>query len=335
MERSPEYGVLVGLGCCRAAGACAQTIPAPNIIANPTATARTRQIIISQASANAPTQRKPTVHPTKNTRGVQDPTNWRPSGVRTHLPFLLQSIATSMSPSRRLFLQSLTVALVAALAAFLALTVLHAALPRLAPLDVGVQSAVHAWTSPALTNLMRALTFIGSIEVFIPTLIAAVAVLLLIGQKEQGVRLVRKRQVSTLFAIGIGGALILNGTFKTHFHRARPRVPWSIGDEHTFSFPSGHSLFSFVLYGLIAYSVLTRRDPLLRRLLVTLGCAALALGIGISRIYLGMHWPTDVLAGYLTAAIWLTATITIDRRWRAEFARSRAGLGQHPPVALN
>ena len=174
---------------------------------------------------------------------------------------------------------------------------------------------------------MRALTFIGSIEVFIPTLILAVTILLLIGQKEQGIRLVRKRQVSTLFAIGIGGALILNESFKAHFHRARPHVPWSIGDEHTFSFPSGHSLFSFVLYGLIAYSLLTRRDPLPRRLIVTAGCATLVLGIGVSRIYLGMHWPTDVLAGYLTAAIWLTITITIDRRWRAAVARSRSGLG--------
>ncbi len=234
-----------------------------------------------------------------------------------------------MTPSRRLLLESLLNALAAALAAFAALTLLHAALPHLTHFDLAVQSAVHSWTTPALTYLMRALTFIGSIEVFIPTLLAAVILLLMVGEKERGIRLIRKRQVSTLFAIGIGGALVLNETFKTHFHRARPRVPWSIGDEHTFSFPSGHSLFSFVLYGLIAYCVLTRRDPLLRRLAFALACAALVLGIGLSRIYLGMHWPTDVLAGYLTAAAWLAATIAIDRRWRATFARTRAGLGTH------
>jgi undecaprenyl-diphosphatase len=234
-----------------------------------------------------------------------------------------------MTPSRRLVLQSLTAALLAALAAFAALTLLHSALPRLTHFDLTIQAEVHAWTNPALTYLMRALTFIGSIEVFIPTLIVAVVILLLIGQKEQGVRLVRKRHVSTLFAIGVGGALVLNETFKAHFHRARPHVPWSISDEHTFSFPSGHSLFSFVLYGLISYSILTRRDPLPRRLILTLGCALLVLGIGVSRIYLGMHWPTDVLAGYLTAGVWLSATITIDRLWRAAFAHSRAGLGTH------
>ncbi len=237
-----------------------------------------------------------------------------------------------MPPSRRLVLQSLAVALLAALLAFAALTLLHAALPRLTPFDLACQSMLHHQANPALTYLMRALTFIGSIEVFIPTLIAAVVILLLIGQKEQGIRLVRKRHVSTLFAIGVGGALLLNETFKAHFHRARPHVPWSIGDEHTFSFPSGHSLFSFVLYGLIAYSVLARRDPLARRLSLTTGCATLVLGIGLSRIYLGMHWPTDVLAGYLTAALWLTATITIDRLWRASLAKSRAGLGAAPTL---
>jgi undecaprenyl-diphosphatase len=235
-----------------------------------------------------------------------------------------------MTPSRRLILRSVAVAILAGLAAFAAIALLHAALPRLAPFDAAIQAAIHARTNPGLTAVMRALTFIGSIQVFIPTLIAAVILLLLVGEREQGIRLVRKRHVSTLFAIGVGGALVLNGTFKAHFHRARPRVPWAIGDEHTFSFPSGHSLFSFVLYGLIAYSVLTRRDPLLRRLAVTLGCAAMVLGIGLSRIYLGMHWPTDVLAGYLTGAIWLSATLAIDRLWRAEFARSRAGLGHRP-----
>ena len=238
-----------------------------------------------------------------------------------------------MPSSRSLLLKSLALSLLAAVIAFAALTFLHASLPELAPLDLNIQTTVHSWDKPALTYLMRALTFIGSIKVFIPTLVLAVVILLLVGQKEQGIRLLRKRQVSTLFAMGVGGALVLNESFKAYFHRARPRVPWAIGDEHTFSFPSGHSLFSLVLYGLIAYSVLTRRDPLLRRLLFTVGCAALVLGIGLSRIYLGMHWPTDVLAGYLTAAIWLSATIAVDRLWRANFAQSRSGLGTGRPPA--
>ena len=145
------------------------------------------------------------------------------------------------------------------------------------------------------------------------------------GERTGGQRLVRKRQVSATFALGIGGALVLNDSFKLFFHRARPVVPWSIGDEHTFSYPSGHSLFSLVLYGLIAYNLVARRGHHVHRVLALFLAAILSLGIGISRIFLGMHWPTDVLAGYITGALWLSAVIFIDRRWRTHASRLSRG----------
>jgi undecaprenyl-diphosphatase len=227
-----------------------------------------------------------------------------------------------MAPRSRLFITCILIALAAAGLAFLLLTLLHATLstPAVHNADLAVQRAVHGWTNPTLTRVMLALTFIGSIKVFVPTLVLALIVLLAIGEREQGRRLIRKRQVTAIFALGIGGALLLNDSFKLHFHRARPQVPWSIGDEPTFSFPSGHSLFSFVLYGLIAYTLLGRRSP--RRAPALLAAAALVLGIGLSRIYLGMHYPTDVLAGYLTGACWLGGVILIDRRWRTFRATS-------------
>jgi undecaprenyl-diphosphatase len=223
-----------------------------------------------------------------------------------------------MNPRLRLIAQCALIALVGGLIAFVLLAVLHARLGNVwvQHLDLGVQARVHGWDMPALTRVMRGLTFVGSIEAFIPTLIVAIFVLLMVGEREQGQRLVRKRQVSTIFGVAIGGAMIWNEAFKVYFHRARPKVPWSIGDEHTFSFPSGHSLFSMVLYGLIAYMVLGRRGRPLRHLLVVLAAALIVIGIGLSRIYLGMHWPTDVLAGYLTGGVWLCAVILIDRRWR-------------------
>jgi undecaprenyl-diphosphatase len=228
-----------------------------------------------------------------------------------------------MAPRSRLFITCILIALAAAGLAFLLLTLLHATLstPAVHNADLAVQQAVHGWTNPTLTRVMLALTFIGSIKVFVPTLVLALIVLLAIGEREQGRRLIRKRQVTAIFALGIGGALLLNDSFKLHFHRARPQAPWSIGDEPTFSFPSGHSLFSFVLYGLIAYTLLGRRSP--RRAPTLLAAAALVLGIGLSRIYLGMHYPTDLLAGYLTGACWLGGVILIDRRWRTCRTTSR------------
>ena len=226
-----------------------------------------------------------------------------------------------MSERVRLLMQCVLAAGVADIGAFGLLALLHAHLngPPVHDFDLGVQAWIHGWSSPFLTYVMRGLTFIGSIEIFIPTLIVAVVVLLLIGEREQGRRLVRKREVSGVFALGIGGAMVLNEVFKVHFHRARPKVPWSIGDETTFSFPSGHSLFSLVLYGLIAYMILDRRSRLARRFVAVLAAGMLTLGIGVSRIYLGMHYPTDVLAGFITGGSWLAAVIFIDRRWRTHW----------------
>ena len=216
-----------------------------------------------------------------------------------------------------MLMECTSVAISAGIAAFLLLALLHAQLPSpaVAAFDHHLQARVHGWTSPVLTILMRAFTFVGSIKVFLPTLVVSLALLLTLGERQGERRLFRKRQVAGIFALGVGGALLLNDSFKLWFHRARPSVPWSIGDEHTYSYPSGHSLFACVLYGLIAYMVIGRRGHPLRRMLVLAIAAALVLGIGLSRIYLGMHWPTDVLAGYLTGVCWLCGTIFIDRHW--------------------
>ncbi len=230
-----------------------------------------------------------------------------------------------MPPRTRLLLQSASLALLGALTSFLLLTGLHTQLGRLTHFDLSLQARVHAFTQPMLTRIMIGLSIIGAVKVFIPTLLLALIVMLLIGEKEGGVRMVRKRHTSALFAFAIGGAILLNESFKTWFHRPRPNVPWSIGDEHTFSFPSGHSIFSTVLYGLIAYLVLARRTPLPRRLLTAILAITMPLAIGLSRIYLGVHFPTDVLAGYITGLCWLTTTILIDHRWRAQNKKTERG----------
>jgi undecaprenyl-diphosphatase len=222
-----------------------------------------------------------------------------------------------------LFVRCAAVCAAAATIVFGLLMLLHARLddPRVHGLDLGVQAGVHRCTSPALTVVMRTLTFIGSIQVFIPTLIAALALMLLTEPKVEGRRVVRKRQVTAIFVLAVGGALMLNEFLKSFFHRARPVVPWSIGDEKTFSFPSGHSLFSMVLYGLIAYMVLERRSVFWHRFAVTLAAGAMTFGIGLSRIYLGMHWPTDVVAGWTTGFVWLCGVMLVDRMWRVDWVR--------------
>jgi undecaprenyl-diphosphatase len=214
-----------------------------------------------------------------------------------------------MSPRLRVFAYSMLFALVSGGAALALLTLInhHLGDPSIAHFDLLWQARLHGLTRPALTSLMLTFTWLGSIKVF-GTTVAVITLILVLKR--------RAHDASLLF-LSLLGAFILNQTLKVHFHRARPHVPWSIGDEHTFSFPSGHSLFACVLYGTLAYFALHYAEPRLHKLGAALLAAFMALNIGMSRIYLGMHYPTDVAAGFLTGLIWLAAVIASDIAWHA------------------
>src|SRR5262249_9538284 len=84
---------------------------------------------------------------------------------------------------------------------------------------------------------------------------------------------------------------------------------------HTYSFPSGHALCSFCFYVVLAGLIAARTRSMLLRVAAGVIAAVLVLAIGLSRIYLGMHYPSHVIAGYLGAAIWVSALLALDR-WR-------------------
>ncbi len=222
--------------------------------------------------------------------------------------------AIAMSSRTRFLILALLLTLLSTLLCLGALTLLDHRLdsPTMQQFDSSIQAQVHHWTSPWLTRVMLTFTRIGSIKIF-ATSLAAVLIFLLLRSR---------RHAAILLGLTMVGAFALNETLKLHFHRARPRVPWAIGDEHTFSFPSGHSLFSFVLYGTLSYLALRHATTLGRRISIVLPAMLLIVGIGSSRIYLGMHFPSDVLAGYLTGAIWLATVIGLDRMWRAAAGRA-------------
>jgi len=190
------------------------------------------------------------------------------------------------------------------------LSALHAALPHLASLDAQVQAAVHGWTSPPMTALMLALTGIGGIGTFATA--AGVVTLLLIYR--------RRHHMAFVLGVSLAAAFVLNEALKLHFHRARPSVPWRIGFEPTFSYPSGHALFASILYGTLAYLSFHPAMSVRRQVEILGPALLLPLSIGLSRIYLGMHFPTDVLGGYLAGLSWLAGLITADRVWRARTA---------------
>jgi undecaprenyl-diphosphatase len=106
-------------------------------------------------------------------------------------------------------------------------------------------------------------------------------------------------------ALGLGasiaGALVLNWALKHAFHRARP-VPFFVVDPESFSFPSGHVFFALCFY--LAFLLIFRGHRWAAAPIALLA-TFLVIGIGWSRIYLGVHYPTDVIGGCLAGIFWL------------------------------
>ena len=135
--------------------------------------------------------------------------------------------------------------------------------------------------------------------------------------------LMRHRISSMLFLLfAVGGGIVLSGIAKEFFDRPRPELVPHGSIVHTASFPSGHSMMAAVAY--LSLGVLIARVQPQRRLKIFILATAvlLTLLVGVSRVYLGVHWPTDVLAGWLAGAAWAAicfgAAQALARRGRIE-----------------
>jgi len=191
------------------------------------------------------------------------------------------------------FLQLLPAGVLVIFFAALAWTVV---LNKTAAFDHAVIQFVRQFTGPFLTLLMTSMTFFGNtstLYIIVPVFI----ILLIIARRPIAEPLLLT--VSTL------GGWFLIEELKILFHRSRPNnnplVPAS-----GFSFPSGHSLMSIVVYGclaLIIYSYFRRSASI--RGLIALVAVLFIIMIGVSRIYLGVHYPTDVLGGFAVGLAWL------------------------------
>ncbi|WP_209426711.1 phosphatase PAP2 family protein [Pararhodobacter sp. SW119] len=137
------------------------------------------------------------------------------------------------------------------------------------------------------------------------TAIGGVAILTLTTLAVAGFFLLQNKFATALYLFAaVGGGLLISSTAKGFFDRPRPELVPYDSFVNTSSFPSGHSMMAAVVY--LTLGVLVARTLLQTRLKVyvlTLAVIATLL-VGISRVYLGVHWPTDVLAGWLAGFLW-------------------------------
>ncbi len=147
---------------------------------------------------------------------------------------------------------------------------------------------------PWLADAVRDVTSLGSTIMLTLIVIASAGYLLLDGKRASAV---------LLLASVIGGA-VLSQVMKVLFGRARPDIVPHLMGESSLSFPSGHAMMSAVLY-LTLGALLARAQDGRRQQIYLFGVAVfVAVAVGLSRLYLGVHWPTDVLAGWSVGAAW-------------------------------
>lgn len=162
----------------------------------------------------------------------------------------------------------------------------------------------HRLSTPALDKAMLFFTFLGSVKfyaVFFPLVLAALAW--------------RRRwwELNGLFC-AFAGALALNNLLKLIIHRIRPNL--YLIKETGYSFPSGHAMLTLVFYGILVYFVFQQTSSRKWRAALVVFSSLLTLAVGVSRIYLGVHYPSDVVGAYLAGAGWLAVSILIIRLLR-------------------
>ena len=181
---------------------------------------------------------------------------------------------------------------------FLALAALFIGWPFLHEFDQGVMTLIQEHRSQAIDSVVVVITRLGDFRTQ-----------LFLGALLTGLLLLARQWRHALFAGGaLMGTAIANGTLKWLFARARPEV---LTDPLTsYSMPSGHSSASFAFFLVLA--ILAGRDqpPRMRLTWVLLGCLP-ALAIAVSRVYLGAHWPTDIMAGALLACCVCALSLTL------------------------
>lgn len=173
---------------------------------------------------------------------------------------------------------------------------------------LGIDTVIREWAygqrTPVLNRILIGITYLGNWQ----TIVSLGLVLL----AYPGTR----KNIGLPFAVTAVSSTVIYKVAKSIFQRPRPELAVRIIKEGGYSFPSGHSMNCLVIYGMLIY--LTRRYCRNKRIanIITVVLSLLILAIGCSRVYVGVHFPTDILGGWSLGIAVLTAAIIIFERIR-------------------
>lgn len=168
-------------------------------------------------------------------------------------------------------------------------------------IDTAIAQFVYSFRNPVLTTIMRFISFLGAEFIIFATVFITLFFLCNKHKRE-----------ATLFFFMISMGFVLNTVIKYLLKIPRPDIdPLYI--EKFYGFPSGHAMNSFIFYASLSYFMFHFTHN--KKLSVALSCVSgiLIILIGFSRIYLGVHYPSDVIAGFIVGFWWLVTTIVMDK----------------------
>jgi len=206
---------------------------------------------------------------------------------------------------RRTFLRTIPLSLVVAVASLLLFVWIADAVfdQETRQFDDYLRTLSYRHSSPPLTSFMLVVTRLGSAYWLIPAVLVLLAVFVIRNWQRE----------AWLLGITMVGALILDVVLKLSYHRPRPTPFFGISVPQTYAFPSGHALASLCFYGVLAGILALHGKTKWLRWGIWAGSALLIALIGWSRIYLGVHYPSDVIGGYVAAVVWMSGVRLVAR----------------------
>jgi undecaprenyl-diphosphatase len=176
---------------------------------------------------------------------------------------------------------------------------------KIKSLDQSIISFVQGMESPALTTIMKFFTTIGTgLPIVYITIVILFVLYFLLGHR---------RELLLLLGVTVCSAL-LNVILKQLFHRERPSLHRLV-EQTGLSFPSGHAMAAFSLYATLIYLLWRHTSTSFGRIILVAVGSLLIAAIGVSRIYLGVHYPSDVIGGYLASGSLVFMSIWIYQRY--------------------
>jgi len=217
-----------------------------------------------------------------------------------------QKVSSRTAIGRAIALQAY---LLSAVVAFAVLAILIKQSPNYFPIDLAITTSVQQITSPIFSSVMSFVSFWGY-SPYQPILIVIIAsFLFILRMRLEAVTIVS----STLVLSGIGAVI------KSFVDRPRPSIDLIHVINHASdpSFPSGHVLSYTIFFGFLLFILWTSFKKSFLRDVAIIICFLMIGLVGLSRIYLGDHWASDVVGAYLLGSIWLYGTIFVYRRVKA------------------